>query len=229
MKRIAKSILKKIREAHKRFRTRHLAGNFRRRKYWSDNAKNFMDNRQLFSFIDNGDETLASTFVRDVREYYSHYGAYDLQAVNVALSLLRDVYSPDVLPVKVCKKIFTDKETAALMSAELFGLLCEYGSMDIVYRENTRRLKVKNSCRLNNRLFLTRDHIGMPVRMFLIWTKGGEKVPSEILKEWSGVPRSRVTEVYNELIDELRYAVIENHSWEWQIEETPRIETVCYF
>ena len=69
----------------------------------------------------------------------------------------------------------------------------------------------------------------MPVRMFLIWAKGGAAIPAGVMQEWSGIPRSKMMEVYNELIDELRYSIIEKHAWEWQIEKTPRLETVTAY
>lgn len=210
-----------------RVKTRHLVGNFQYSEYWSDEANEFMENRQLFYFVDKGKNTLANDFVDSVREYYRRHGAYDLQAVNLALSLLSDVYYPDVMPLEICKKM-KNKAIAKQLSDELFILLEEYGNMDIVYHD--KDTEIRNSCRLNNRLFLTKNSgVGMPVDMFLIWAKGGVRVPSRIMKEWSGIPRPKVAEVYTELVDEFRYFINEKRSWEWQTETMPEFESVNCF
>ena len=122
----AKGILKKIREIYVKLAARKLVGNFRYRKFWSDKASAFMRDRELFSFVENTDDSLGSAFVRDVREYYNYYGEYDLQAINLALSLLRDIYSPEVLPVELCEEVFGRKRTAELIGEELFELLCKF-------------------------------------------------------------------------------------------------------
>lgn len=226
----AKGILKKIREIYVKIATRKLVGNFRYRKFWSDKSSSFMENRALFTFIDDADDSLGSTFVRDVREYYSYYGKYDLQAINLALSLLRDIYSPEVLPVELCEEVFGRKRTAELIGEELFELLCEFGSMDIVYHDSKHKVpkRIKNCCHLNRKLYLTNNRVGMPVRMFLIWAKGGVALPPDIMEEWSGIPRYGVRETYNAIIGEFRDVIIRKHNWDRTIKRVPKISTVIY-
>ena len=151
----AKGILKKIREIYVKLAARKLVGNFRYRKFWSDKASAFMRDRELFSFVENTDDSLGSAFVRDVREYYNYYGEYDLQAINLALSLLRDIYSPEVLPVELCEEVFGRKRTAELIGEELFELLCKFGGMDIVYHDDKHKVPkwIKNCCHLNRKLY----------------------------------------------------------------------------
>lgn len=226
----AKGILKKIREVYVKIATRKLVGNFRYRKFWSDKASAFMRNRELFSFVENTDDSLGSAFVRDVREYYNYYGKYDLQAINLALSLLKDVYSPEVLPIELCEEIFGRKRTAELMGEELFELLCRFGGMDIVYHDSKHKTPrgIKNYCSLSRRFYLTNRRVGMPVRMFLVWAKGGVTLPPEIMTEWSGIPRYRIQEAYDEIIEEFRYVIIEKHNWDRKMKRVPKISTVTY-
>ena len=226
----AKGILKKIREIYVKLAARKLVGNFRYRKFWSDKASAFMRDRELFSFVENTDDSLGSAFVRDVREYYNYYGEYDLQAINLALSLLRDIYSPEVLPVELCEEVFGRKRTAELIGEELFELLCKFGGMDIVYHDDKHKVPkwIKNCCHLNRKLYLTNNRVGMPVRMFLIWAKGGVTLPPDIMEEWSGIPRYGVRETYNAIIGEFRDVIIRKHNWDRTIKRIPKISTVIY-
>ena len=222
----AKSIFEKVRKIYIRLKTRKLVGNFRYRKYWSDEAKEFMDNRELFSFIEGDGSSLGSAFVKDVREYYSYFGEYDLQAIALALALLRDVYSPEVLPLEICEEIFGRERTAELMGKELFDLLCEFGGKDIVYHEKKRKVPkgIRNCCTLNREFFLTKKRVGMPVRMFLIWEKGG--YPAPYMPEWSGIPQRKNPAAYNALIKEFRRTIIEKHNWDWQMRKVSKINAV---
>lgn len=224
----ARSIFKKVRKIYIRLKTRKLVGNFRYRKYWSDEAKEFMDNRELFSFIEGDDDSLGSAFVKDVRKYYSHYGEYDLQAVALALSLIRDIYSPEVLPLEICEEVFGRKRTAKLIGKELFDLLCKFGGKDIVYHDKQKKIPkgIRKYCSLSRNFFLAKKRAGMPVRMFLIWAKGGVVVPPEIMKEWSGIPQHETAEAYNALIKEFSRIIKENHNWDWQMRRVPKVDAV---
>lgn len=227
----AKGILKKIRKVYVRIKTRKLVGNFRYEKYWSDEAKNFMENREIFSFIEDNSDSLSAAFVKDVREYYSYYGEYDLQAIALAISLLQDVYSPDVLPLEICEEIFGKKRTAELMGKELFDLLCKFGGKDIVYHDDKQKKVpkgVRSCCHLNRRFFLTKRRVGMPVRMFLIWAKGGVTIPPGIMEELSGIPRRKISEAYSMLIKEFQYVIKEKHNWDRLEKQATRTSTVVY-
>ena len=204
----AKGILKKIREIYVKLAARKLVGNFRYRKFWSDKASAFMRDRELFSFVENTDDSLGSAFVRDVREYYN----------------LENLWQP----VELCEEVFGRKRTAELIGEELFELLCKFGGMDIVYHDDKHKVPkwIKNCCHLNRKLYLTNNRVGMPVRMFLIWAKGGVTLPPEIMTEWSGIPRCRVQETYDELVEEFRYNIIEKHNWDRTIKRVPKISTV---
>lgn len=221
----AKSIFKKIRGIYVKIATRKLVGNFRHEKYWSDEVREFMENRESFSFVGGDDDSIGSIYVGGVRNYFIHFGNHDLQAVNLALSLLKDIYALEVLPMGHCEEIFGRKETAEFVGKELFGLLCKFGGMDIVYHDAKHRVPkgIRNRCQLNRRLYLTDKPVGMPVGMFLIWAKGGVPLPPEIMAEWSGIPKYKVADVYSALIKEFKYDIIDERNWDRAVQNVPKI------
>lgn len=213
----AKSMLKRIGELFKGVSQRRegrikVVGNYRNRRKWSQQAKEFAEQPRVW-LADPLTEK-AFFFADGVVEYYKSYsGKYQLQAANLALSLIRDIYTPDVLPVIPCGRMLSDRESIKLMNDELFELLCQYGGMDFVFREKGKSVsrKVTRDVGLGVNFFLTKKRYGIPVRMFLLWYKGEVEIPSEVLTEWSGIPERYFRIAYRELVHYFRQILKQKH------------------
>lgn len=192
------------------------AGNYRHRNRWSQAAKALAKRPRVWLTEPLAQRAFYSVHgVMDVYVAYSEI--YQLQAANLGRALLRDIYTPDVLPILSCGRILSDRESIDLMNQELFELLCCYGGMDLVFYNHTTKtpprsvLEDANLVPLGQDIYLTSKRHGMAVRDFLLWHKGSVEIPSAVLTEWSGIPETYFAAAYRGLIDFLRNTLINKH------------------
>lgn len=191
-------------------------GNYRNRGKWSQAARTLT--KQPRTWLIEPLAEWAFDYVRGVMDVYATYSKlYQLQAANLGRSLIRDVYTPDVLPLLACGKVLNDYEFNKLMNDELFQLLYRYGGRDLVFfRYNTKTpprnvLNDSELTPLGQDIYMTSQRYSMKIRDFLLWYKGGVEVPSAVLTEWSGIPEDHFAAAYHGLINFFRNVLINEH------------------
>lgn len=188
------SLLERRKEKKKRKRI----GNYRRQKTYSKKAKDFIQRPFVYSSIPKTEKALIVAY--GVLEYYKYYGKrYLLQAVEVAMSLWSDILQLDLVASMSPESLKGYNIPA--VNACFNELLLKYGHLDIVFHKHKyRKLKYVSckatSSKAGDHFYLTEQKIGMPVRMFLAWYKGGVSIPNDILQEWSGIPADKLEDAY---------------------------------
>ena len=211
LKRIGK-FFHKISQMREKRKAKKRCGDYHFRKKWSKRAKSFV--LQPYVYFAAPVSKVMFCQLYGVVEYYEAYSEeYTLRAANLAKALIRDVYTPDVLPVVTCGRVLSDWESMSLINDELFNLLCQYGGYNVVFHDQDTKLprNVTADIVLNKNLFLTRKRHGMPLRTFLLWAEGGVKIPPEILTEWSGIPAGRFGVAYDEIVNLFRQTIRAEH------------------
>ena len=192
------------------------SGNYRNRGKWSREAKALT--RQPRTWLIEPLAEWAFDYVRGVMDVYVTYSrSFQLQAANLGRSLIRDVYTPDVLPLLACGRVLNDYEINKLMNEELFQLLCRYGGRDLVFFKYNTKTPPRNVLSdselipLGQDIYMTSQRYSMRIRDFLLWYKGGVEVPSAVLTEWSGIPEDHFAIAYHGLVNFFRNMLMNEH------------------
>lgn len=199
-------------------------GNYRYRSRWSSVARSLVKRPRVWL-----SEPLAQKafyYVHGVMDIYVAYSeVFQLQAANLGRALMRDIYTPEVLPYLSCGRLLNDSESIELMNEELFDLLNRYGGGDLLYDSgadiSSDDLKNDHVIPLGQNIYLVPWRNGMAVRDFLLWYKGGVEIPSAVLTEWSDLPESHFVVAYRGLVDFLRNTLINEHREQLATNQAP--------
>ena len=213
-------------QARKKRKERKRIGNYRRERYYSKKAKDFIRRPFIYSSIPRTEKVLIIAY--GVLDFYKYYGKrYLLQAVEVALSLWSDILQLDLV-ASMSPELLEDYDVPAV-NACFNDLLLKYGHLDVVYHKRKYR-KLKHaackaaSSKAGDHFYLTEQRIGMPVRMFLVWYKGGVSIPNDILQEWSGIPADKLEDAYQSILQIFKDDLKSNGRWDMLTNSTKKFE-----
>lgn len=213
-------------QARKKRKERKRIGNYRRERYYSKKAKDFIRRPFIYSSIPRTEKVLIIAY--GVLDFYKYYGKrYLLQAVEVALSLWSDILQLDLV-ASMSPELLEDYNIPAV-NACFNDLLLKYGHLDVVYHKRKyRRLKHVSckaaSSKAGDHFYLTEQRIGMPVRMFLVWYKGGVSISNDILQEWSGIPADKLEDAYQCILQIFRDDLKATGRWDMLTNSTKKFE-----
>lgn len=189
---------------YKRRKTRRV-GSFGRPKYESKEARAF--EKAPVRFTNTPKTSVILPLTKSVMDYYKFSAGekYVLPAATLATSLIYDLYSASLADVFAAT--INEEQSVKIIKEDLSRLLETYGGMDIVYCGYNHAPPYRIKMRVLPRGYncgLTNEQVGMPLRMFLLWYKGGLDIPANILQEWSGIPFGHFEDAYQSALEIFR-------------------------
>lgn len=205
-----KSHKKNIRSQNLAITTSFRFGNWKKPRTWSNKAHETM-NYALAEFFACPIEPKEVYAWSSLIKYYGEDDSY--RAVELAKTLSKDIYQLDVLPMFFGEQFLENEIAIKAFDNDLITLLEKYGSLSIIYtkgRELNQKL-LSRALNIGGNVLLVPENVGMPVGDYLIWLKGCKGLPSEILKEWSGISSDKQEWVYQQITTFFRYSLITGH------------------
>ena len=124
----------------------------------------------------------------------NYYGEFSSRVQALAVALFNDIYHN---PASTVEMVLRNQDCAREYGSDLFSIMTLVGGFNVVFDDgNIKGEVIEASEEIASGLYLTSKRIGMPVRHFLLYYKGGDLRREDIAK-LSGIPTRYVQWVYN--------------------------------
>ena len=189
----------------KRESTLKIGGSWRNYEAWSAPAKEVYNSRRVLS---EPEIPINKALTEPVVRLYGHINGF--RSIRLANNMFNDIYEPTMHPKHIMDEMMHNDESAAIYGNDIADLISIYGDYGVVYaEEGFEGVLPEESFILHGGFAFLVPEVGMPLKEFLLWYRGTTNIHPGIVPEWSGIPHSKIRQVYSALLvffrNEIKY------------------------